>query len=273
MQCLDPQTVELKEALSWFRQSVELVYRRGLAYLTSVFFFFAVLFVVSQSTVLFTEMVSPVVTVSALIIFSAFAFFGILASLVILSHCSDHSENYRIKSLLNAFMPNQRVFFQMALLAVSCGLFFWYTTIILHPEKNLLTSSVGILEMLSSNDSMLAFIFSENAVFLYFSLIVFLIFRTFFSVPLILFHQLNYHDSQTLSQKAIIKNIKVLSQVMAIWIIAFLLCIQVAPLLATLLLPVFATFVYVSFRHIFWGQGSNERAKEVIAHVITSKAT
>lgn len=275
MQCLDPQTVELKEALRWFKQSFELICRRYIAFFSSVALFFAVLYCASQLVSQLSALDSPIIMVSVLVVFSAFAFFVILANFILLSHWANHSENFNLQIFIRSFMPNQKVFFQMALLAVVSGLFFWYVTIILHPEKNLLTSTTNIIQMLGSTDSLLQFIVSENAVFLYFALLVFLLFRTYFSVPLILFHQLSYQEAQSLSQKGIIKNIKVITQIMAIWIIAFLMAIQAAPIMAVLLLPLFGTFLYISFRHIFWGQGSNEAAKEVIKHnmVATSKVS
>lgn len=272
MQYLEPQCVDTKDILKWFKQSLELISRRWLAYISSVSVFFLIVYFAAQSIVSLGELGSPIALVSILVIFSAFIFFFILSNLVLLAYWSDHSQGFSLNSLFNSFLPSQKVFFKMAIVAVSSGFFFWYVSILLHPEKNLLSSSLDILQMLDNNHSSIQFVFSEGAVFLYFSLIVMFIFRTLFSVPLILFHHLNYQDAQHLSQKALMKNVKVVSHILLIWVCLFLAAIKIAPVLAALLLPIFGTFLYVSFRHIFWKQGCNERQKEVIHNIVTSKA-
>ncbi len=273
MQCLDPQTVETKDALAWLKQSFALITRRYCAYISLVTFIFIVLFLASQSinTLMMAglaEYASSIVTVFALLVFSAFTFYFIFSNLILLSFWSDQSERFSLHSLLRIVLPNQKTIFKMALLAIITGLLFWCITLLFHPDKNLLTTTSGILQMLASSDSAIRFIFSESAVFLYFLLVASLFFRTLFSLPLILFHQLSYHEARALSQKAIQKNLRVLGNVMLIWIVVLLLVIKMAPVLAVLLIPLFSTYLYVAFRHIFWGQGCNEKVKQSMPHAI-----
>lgn len=272
MQCLEPRSVELKDSLHWFKQAFELISRRLLTYGFSIAVFFSILFFASQSVNTLSETSSPIIFTAILVLFSAFIFFFILAKLILVSHCADNSRSFDINALFSLFIPNQKVFFKMSALAVLTGFFFWYITIFFHPEKNILTSSESIMAMLANSDSVIYFLLTENATFLYFSLIVFFIFRTFFSIPLILFHQLDYKEAKQLSHKGLVKNINVMFHVLAVWVVIFMTAITLAPALAILMLPLFATYMYVSFRHIYWGQGTNESAKEVNRQVIASKA-
>ena len=271
MQCLEPRSVDLKDSLNWFKQAIELISRRFITYSLSLVLFFTTLFFASQSITTISETSSPIIFTALLVLFSAFIFFFILAKLILVSHCSDNSRQFNLENLFSLFIPNQKVFFKMSVLAVSTGFLFWYISIVFHPDKNLLASSESIMSMLNTSDSIIYFLLTESAAFLYFSLIVFFIFRTFFSIPLILFHQLGYEEAQQLSHKGLIKNINVMFHVLAIWVVMFLVSIKFAPALAILLLPLFATYMYVSFRHIYWGQGTNETAKEVESTAIASR--
>ncbi|MDX1811008.1 MAG: hypothetical protein R3240_03615, partial [Gammaproteobacteria bacterium] len=133
MQSLDPKTVELKDSLNWFKQSFDLVGRRPVLYALSVISLFGVLFFATQSINSISETSSPIVVSLLLLVFSAFAFFFILAKLILLSHCSDHSHHYNLASVFASFIPNQKVFFKMSMLAVTSGFFFWYLSLLAHP--------------------------------------------------------------------------------------------------------------------------------------------
>lgn len=272
MHYLEPHRVETKDLLSWFKESFELIGRRWLTYIISVLLFFLIVYFAGHSVNSFGEQGSPIVLVSILVFFTAFIFFFVLSNLVLLSHWSDQSQSYSIHSLFEAFLPSQKIFFKMAVITVCSGLFFWYLSILLHPEKNLLSSSISIIHMLDNRASSLQFVLSTSAIFLYFSLLMMFISRTFFSVPLILFHQLNYLEAQHLSKMAFMKNFKVMINVLAIWVCIFLLSIKLAPVLAVLFLPLFGAFMYVSFRQIFWGQEYNEKQKEVTHNIISTRA-
>ncbi len=261
MQSLEPQSVDMNDALGWFVQAAELLGRRVFAYTTSILLFFFILFALSRSSSQLSGLDAPMVVTSGLIVLSAFLFFLVLANFIVLTHWADRSERYNFKIFMHTFMPHQKVFFQMAVLSVSLGLFFWYMTVMFDPHKNVAETFNQLFAMLGSSDTIFWFVVKESAVFLYFALVAFLLFRTIFSFPLILFHQLSYQEAKNLSQKALLKNIRVLVNVMLIWILIFMLSIQLAPILAALLFPLFAAYLYVSFRHIFWRQGCNKAVK------------
>ena len=150
----------------------------------------------------------------------------------------------------------------MAFIGIAIGLCYWLASILMNPEKNVLTSSEQIIALLSKDSTLFYYLFKIGAVFLYFIVLVMFTLRTFFCVPLILFHELSYAEAQALSHRAIMKNIKVMSLVLMMWVIIFMLAMSVAPVLAVVFLPLFAAFNYVSYRHIFLRQGTNEKVRQ-----------
>jgi len=262
MQTMEPQQVELKDIKAWLLQALELIHRKIAAFLLSVVLYFVSLFFCSQALTSITSFGAPIFLLLTFLIFSAFIFYFILAELVMVSHCSDHSQSINPGALIHNFLPSQKVFLKMALFGITIGLAYWCASIALNPEKDILSISEQIIFLLSKDSTLVFYLLKIGAVFLYFILLVMFTLRTFFSIPLILFHDLNYAEAQALSHRAIMKNIKVMSIVLMMWVVVFMLSMSLMPVFAVVLLPLFAAFNYVSYRHIFLGQGLNEKVKQ-----------
>ena len=261
MQCLEPQRVCNKDIISWFKQSFELINRRILANFLAVALFFTILFFSTQALTVSDQFASPVFMLFGFLIFTAFVFYLSLAGLVLISHSSDHSHVINLSHIIQTFMPSQKIILKLSVIGIGVGIFFWYTSMLMNPGTSIITSSENLINKFSSDQLALFYIMKTGAVFLFFVLLAMLSLRSFFSLPLILFHGLGYEEAQKLSHKGIIKNIKVMSNVLILWSVAILLIIKVAPVLILFLLPLFACFSYVTYRHIYLGEGLNEKAK------------
>jgi len=269
MQCLEPQRVCNKDILCWFKASFELINRRFFANLFAVSLFFLILFFCTQALVVTHQFVSPVFMLFVFLIFTAFAFYLSIAGLIVISHFSDHSHVINLSNIIHSFVPSQKVVLKLSLIGICVGLFFWYCSVLMNPGSSIISSSESLIRVLSSDHTTMFYILKTAAVFLFFALLAMLLLRSFFSLPLILFHGLSYEEAQNLSHKGIIKNIKVMSHVLILWTVATLLIIKLAPMLILLLLPLFACFIYVTYRHIYLGEGMNEEVKayqDVLSH-------
>lgn len=261
MQSMEPQYVEATDILKWLKQSFELINRRFLPFLILVCSFFLVLFFCTQAMSSVNQVVSPVFLLMGFLVFTAFIFYFSIAGLIMISYSADHSQNIQMSAIIQQLLQNQKGFLKMAILGTCIGLFYWYASLLLNVDKSVLGSSEQIISLLSKNSTLVFYLLKTSAVFLYFVVLVMFTLRTFFSVPLILFHDLSYAEAQLLSQKAILKNLKVMSSVLMMWIVVFMMAMNIAPVLAVILLPVFAAFIYVAYRHIFLGLGSNEKVR------------
>jgi len=261
MQSMEPQSVETSDILKWIKQSFELINRRYLPFLSLVLSFFLLLFFCTQAMSSVNSAISPVFLLLVFLIFAAFLFYFSIAGLVMVSFSSDHSQSIQPSAIIHQFMLSQKGFFRMAVMGTCIGLFYWYASLLLNSEQSVLGSSEQIVQLLSKDSTLIFYLLKTGAVFLYFIILVMFTLRTFFSVPLILFHDMSYADAQMLSQKAIIKNLKVMSSVLMLWILIFMMAMKFIPALAVVLLPMFATFNYVAYRHIFLGQSSNEKVR------------
>lgn len=261
MQCLEPQRVCNKDILSWFKQSFELINRRILANLFAVSLFFLILFFSTQILTVSNQLASPVFVLFGFLIFTAFSFYLSIAGLVVISHFSDHSHVISMSNVIHSFMPSQKILFKLSIIGICVGLFFWYCSLLMNPSASVIGSSKNLVHVLSSDHTTMFYMMKTGAVFLFFVLLAMLWLRSFFSLPLILFHGLSYEEAQGLSHKGIMKNINVMSNVLLLWTLTLLLIIKLAPVLILLLLPLFACFSYVSYRHIYLGEGLNEKAK------------
>jgi len=261
MQCLEPQRVCNKDIFSWLKQSFELINRRILAYLFAVSLFFLILFFCTQALAVSNHLTSPVFILFGFLVFTAFVFYLSITSLVVISHYSDHSHVINIGSIIHSFMPSQKVILKLSIIGICVGLFFWYCSLLMNPGTSVIGSSENLIKVLSSDHTSMFYMMKTGAVFLFFVLLGMLWLRSFFSLPLILFHGLSYNEAQNLSHKGIMKNINVMSNVLILWTITLLLIIKLAPVLILFLLPLFACFNYVTYRHIYLGEGLNEKAK------------
>jgi len=261
MQCLEPQRVCNKDILTWCSQSFELVNRRLLANVSAVSLFFVILYFGSQAMVGVEQLASPVFVLMCFLIFSAFVFYLNIASLVSISYFSDHSEHISVNSIIRCFIPSQKMLLKLAILGVCVGIFFWYITLLMNPNNGVIATSENVFNNFASENLAVYYSLKTGAVFLFFVLLAKISLRTFFSLPLILFHGLSYEEAKDLSHKGILKNIPVMSNVLLLWTALILLAISVAPILVIFLLPLFAAFNYVTYRHIYLGEGLNEKLK------------
>ncbi len=259
---MEPQMVEPKDITRWLKQAYDLMNRRILAYLLSVSLFFICLFFCSQALVSASIMAAPILLLVVFLIFTAFLFYFTLAELVMVSFSSDHSHSINPSAIIHTFLPNQKVFFKMTVFGVVIGISYWFASVLLNPGKDVYTISEQIITLLTKDSTLIFYLLKMGAVFLCFILLVMFTLRTFFCVPLILFHDMNYSEAQTLSHRAIMKNMRVMSIVLMMWVTVFIIAINVVPALAIVFLPLFSAFNYVSYRHIFLGQGTNENVKE-----------
>ncbi|MDH3327502.1 MAG: hypothetical protein OEM38_12405 [Gammaproteobacteria bacterium] len=263
MQGLEPQHVQGKDVLTWFIQSFQLIHRRFFSYFTAVTLFFVSLFLISQAIHLVQHVFPPLLLLVTFLITSAFIFYFFIAGLVMISHCSDHSQHINMNNIVQYFLPEQKTFFKMTIIAISVGLFYWVVSMVFNPGSDIFAMSQTTISLITDNNTVLFYVFKTGAVFLYFLLLVMFSLRTFFSVPLVIFHNLNYSDAKQLSQKAIFKNIKVMAHVLLSWSFIFFISMVFTPFLAIIFMPLFATFGYVAYRHIFLGKSTNQKAEEL----------
>lgn len=262
MQCLEPQRVCNKDIFNWIKQSFELINRRILANLSAVSVFFLILFFSTQALVASQQMASPVFLLLTFLVFTAFVFYLCIAGLVIISHSSDHSHIINLNQIVHTFMPSQKTLLKLALVGVSVGVFFWYCSILMNPGSSVISSSESLIGFLGNDQLAIFYVMKTGVIFLFFVLLAMLALRSFFCLPLVLFHGLSYEEAQSLSHKGIIKNIKVMSNTLVLWTASILAAMKLAPVLILFLLPLFAGFVYVAYRHVYLGEGLNEKARE-----------
>jgi len=260
MQGLYPRQVETKDVFAWFQQSVQLINRNFLNYLFSVLIFFGCLLAISQGIQLFAASAPALVLLLVFLFAGVFVFYFFIAALVVVSYCADHTESVTPSMVIQQFVSVQRAFLRMTISAVLLGLLYWYISVLMNPGSDISSMSEKTIALISKESSVVFYAFKVSAMFLYFLLIVKFFLRTFFSVPLIVFHGLSYQEAKMLSHNGIIKNIRPMSYVMLVWFIALSAATLFAPVLAIGLMPLFATFGYVAYRHIYLGQGENSVA-------------
>ena len=112
-------------------------------------------------------------------------------------------------------------------------------------------------------DNPLFFIFQLTSTVLYFLVLSLIGLRIFFSIPLVIFHNLGYKEAQSLSHRAIMINMQPMTMAMITWIMLFIVAITVLNVLSLILFPLLGAYMYVSYRHIFIGQLENDSAKTV----------
>ena len=260
MKGMVPQQVQSKDVLVWFNESFQLMYRNILGYLVSVILFFTSLFLIGKVIVAAEQFFPDFILLVFFLLISGTLFYFFIAGLIMVSYCSDHTQNIHITDIARHFKPGHRAFFKLAFIAISVGFSYWYFSILLNPRSDVFIISEKAIELLIDENTIIFYLLKTGAIFLIFLLMVSVTLRTFFSVPLVIFHNLNYFDAKQLSHDAILKNIKPMIYVMVIWFILFSASLTFIPSSVIVLMPLFATFGYVSYRHIFLGQGLNNEA-------------
>lgn len=263
MHGIEPQFVQNKDIITWFHQSLLLIQRRFLSYIGAVVLFFATLFIISQAIQSVQHAIPSLLLLIIFLAAAGFVFYFFIAGLTMISHCSDHSQYISMRQIMQYFLPSQKTFLKLTLVSILLGLFYWVVSVQLKPDTNIFEMSDKAIAVLTDGQSTIFYVFKTGAVFLYFILLAMFSLRTFFSTSLVIFHELNFHEARQLSQRALIKNIRTMGNVLIIWFVVLLVSMVFVPPLTIALLPLFTTFGYVAYRHIFLGQGLNKKAHQL----------
>ena len=263
MQGIEPQSVQSKDIIIWFQQSLLLIQRRFLSYFGAVMLFFATLFVISQAIQSVQHSVPALLLLIVFLAAAGFVFYFFIAGLTMISHCSDHSQHISVQQIMQHFLPSQKTFLKLTVVSILVGLFYWIVSVQLKPDTNIFEMSEKAIAVLTDGQETIFYVFKTGAVFLYFLLLVMFSLRTFFSTSLVIFHELNFHEARQLSHRALFKNMRTMGNVLFLWFVILLASMVFVPTLTIALLPLFTTFGYVAYRHIFLGQGLNKKAHQL----------
>ena len=262
MKSLEPRQVEIGQVLSWYSEAFKLLKRRVSAFLTLEFIFILFVFFAAEASASIAEFTPSVLLLSVFFIFVAFVLYFFIADAVVMSFSADNSHPVRVTDHIYTLLQSQGTLLKMAVLALFIGSFYWVVPLTISPEKSVLQASEAVIGMLLDESSFpIMFELNVTATFLYFTLLATFILRIFFSIPLALFHELNYKEAQALSHKALFINIVPMSVVLMSWVIVLLFSMKLMPLLALFFLPLFASFTYVAYRSIFLGVDENAAVK------------
>ncbi len=264
MKTLHPHRIEPGQILLWFIEATRLIRRRPLCFLAIEFIFFALFYLIIQAT----ASIAPFTPIMVLLAFffsaSAIVLYFVVAELVIGAHEADHSRPVRPLTHLFALMGSQRALVKTAVIALFIGLFFWVVSLTVAMDKSVLSGSQRLLDsMLAEQAAPWLLECKLAAGFLYFLVLAMFSLRVFFSIPLMLFHDLDGDAAQALSHRAIVINIQPMSLVLLVWAMLLLGSMLFIPLLSLALLPLLGAFIYVGYRHVFLGEPSNAPARAV----------
>jgi len=269
MKTLHPHRIESRQILDWFIEAARLIQRRLLCFLAIEFIFFALLYLVLQATVSIVPFTPTMVLLAFFFAASAIALYFVVAELVITAHESDHSRPIRPLSHLFILMDSQRALVKTAIVALFIGLFFWVVSLTVAVDKSVLAGSQRLVDsMLAEQAAPWLLECKLAAGFLYFLVLAMFSLRVFFSIPLMLFHDLDADAAQALSHRAIVINIQPMSLVLLVWAVLLLGSMLFTPLLSLVLLPLLGVFIYVGYRHVFLGEPSNAPARALKAAAV-----
>jgi hypothetical protein len=267
MRTLEPKRVEHRDVIDWFSVALQLIWRRKLAYLAVTLVFFGVVMLTIRSFASIAPQLPAVVGVAGFLIFCAVALAIALSSLIMLSHQADHSQPVNVSAQLATLAPAQKDLIRMALLVFFVGAFYWIAYLSLSAKGNILLYCEELMNSFTGQHGLpLELSFHLGAGFLYFMLLVLISMRHYFSLPLIFFHDLDYHAAQQLGQRAIVMNIRPITTMLISWIVVLALAFKLLPWLSLLLLPLMGAYSYVAYRHIFHGEKENTAAQAILSH-------
>lgn len=268
MKSLEPRRVDIPQALHWFSLSFQLIKRRLFAFASIEVIFFIILLFAIEASASIAPFTPSVLLLTGLFIFVALVLYFALADMVMMSFSADKSHKLRLSEHLYSLLHSQGTLFRMAILALFIGAFYWVISLTMAPDKSVLTGCEALVTSMLEESGLLAVLFEFKlaAAFLYFALLATFSLRIFFSVPLVLFHELDYKAAQALSHKAILLNIVPMSMVLLAWSILLLGSMLLAPPLALLFLPLLGVFTYVAYRSIFLGVEENSTARVHAVH-------
>ncbi len=265
MKTLQPQRVESRHILTWFIESACLIKRRLAPFLLVELLFFVLLFVFMQAAASVAWATPAVLVLAVFFALSAIALYFVLAELVIVSQMADRSQPMHPLSHVFALLGSQRALVKTAILALFIGSFFWVVSLTVSLERDVLTGSESLVEAISAAQGIPWLLECKLAAgFLYFLLLAMFSLRVFFSLPLMLFHDLDGDSAKALSHRAIMLNIQPMSVVLLAWALLMLGGLVATPVLSVLLLPWFGVFIYVAYRHVFLGEPRNAPARALV---------
>lgn len=267
MKTLEPRRVEINETYVWLKEALELISRRLIPFIISVVLFIALIYVAIRAFVTIIPNLPPAISLSVFLVYCSFVLFLILTDMVVLAFLSDSSRAADIGERIRTIMPEQKTLLILSFKALLVGAAIWVTFLTVNPNKDFFdTCEQVISRMMMDKNNPLFFIFQLTSVVLYFLILSLVGLRVFFSIPLVIFHDLSYAEAKSLSHRAIILNIQPMSVALVTWILLFMVAITALKVLSLILFPLFAAYVYVSYRHIFIGQLENDPAKAVTNH-------
>lgn len=266
MQVIQPRRVEVSSVGAWARESVRLIGRRPMGFLAAVAAFFVVCFIALRAVTSIAEVSSGMWVLAIYLPFCSVILVYAVAELVLVAHHSDHSERVTIGGDAHALFRYQKVFAKFALFAFLIGAGYWIVGISADPARHFAQACQGLVDrMVFEQDAPASVLALVDAGMLYFLLLAMFSLRTFFAIPLMLFHDVEYSVAQSLSQKAILMNMQPMSVVLFSWAGLFLVAMLKAPILAVVLMPLFGVFIYVCYRHVFLGVTESQPAKALPA--------
>jgi hypothetical protein len=276
MKTLEPRRVEIAETYIWLKEALELISRRLVPFILSVVIFISLIYVAIRAFVTIVPSLPSAVSLSLFLFYCAFVLFVVLTDMVVLAFLSDNSRAANIGERARTLMPEQKTLLILSVKALLVGATIWVLFLTVNPNKDFfITCDQVIARMMLDKDNPIFFIFQLTATVLYFLVLSLIGLRTFFSIPLVIFHDLTYREAKLLSHKAIIINIQPMSMALITWILMFMVAISAVNVLSLILFPLFAAYVYVSYRHIFIGQLENDKAKAITkpqsAHAFSEK--
>ena len=278
MKTLEPRRVEISETYTWLKEALELISRRLIPFILSVVLFIGLIYIAIRAFSTIIPALPAALSLSIFLVYCAFMVFVVLTDMIVLAFLSDSSQAADIGERLRILMPEQKKLLVLSFKALLVGGSIWVFFLTVNPNKDFFdTCEQVISRMMLEKDNPLFFIFQLTATVLYFLVLSLIGLRTFFSIPLVLFHDLGYKEATLLSHRAIMINIQPMTMAMITWIMLFVVAITAVNVLSLILFPLFAAYVYVSYRHIFIGQLENDPAKSlakqnaVVAEVYNDK--
>ncbi|MDH5729296.1 MAG: hypothetical protein OEZ58_09920 [Gammaproteobacteria bacterium] len=261
---LEPRIIQVADLSHWLSTALQLILRRGFAFLCLILGFYFAIYAGVAPIANFAHEMPAIVSVSLLFVYTAIIFVAFFAFMIIQSYLSDHSLRSGWTQIVVAVLQIQKPILRLSILSLFIGSFFWVVALTMNIDKSVLTSCEKIVSRLIEEKNLfLMFELDLSAGFLYFFFLAQFALRTFFALPLMLFHEADYAIAQELSQRAIYINIKPMSVVLFSWALLLMFTMLKASIFAPLLLLVFAVYCYVAYRDIFLGQAKNAAVKSV----------
>ena len=258
MRTLDPIRISHQDVLAWFGSSLQLVVRRKLPFLFVTAGFYLVLMLAIRSVSSIAAQVPAILIVSVFMIFCAMLVAIALGGLIMMAHQSDHSQSVNLNAQLATLAPAQKDLLRMALLVFFVGAFYWVAYLAISVKGSILDYCEQLLHSFSLTGAIpFEMALHLSAGLLYFTLLVLVSMRLFFSLSLMFFHDLDYNHAQQLGQRAIIMNIQPMTTMLIAWIVLLSVALKFLPWLSILLLPMLGAYSYVAYRQVFLGQKDN----------------